>query len=163
MSRYARKTPSSQLLDGTVLWRRFWAKVRKTDACWLWTGATSTGYGQFKHSGLNATVSAHRLAYESLIGPIPLGSCVMHRCDVPACVNPAHLALGTHADNMRDSSLKGRARGRFSGATMCGHGLHPLDESNARRRPDGTRTCRACEKARRLDRHAVKATQLEAR
>lgn len=41
MSRYARKTPSSQLLDGTVLWRRFWAKVRKTDACWLWTGATS--------------------------------------------------------------------------------------------------------------------------
>lgn len=147
MSRYARKTPSSPLVAGTVLWERFWAKVRKTDTCWLWTGATSAGYGQFKHSGVNATVSVHRLAYESLVALIPPGLHVCHRCDVPTCVNPAHLFIGTHRDNMRDSSSKGRARGRFSGAVMCGNGLHVLSGANAYIRPEGWRSCRPCARA----------------
>lgn len=156
MSRYARKTPSSPLVAGTVLWDRFWAKVHKTDTCWLWTGATSVGYGMFKHTGLNATVSVHRLAYETLVALIPPGLHVCHRCDVPTCVNPAHLFVGTHRDNMRDSSAKGRARGRFSGATVCGKGLHPLTGDNVRHLRNGWRRCVACEKAYQQARYLFK-------
>lgn len=157
MSRSARTTQSSPLVAGSVLWERFWAKVRKTDTCWLWTGATSVGYGMFKHTGVGATMSTHRLAYESLVGPIPAGQSVLHRCDTPACVNPSHLFLGSQADNMRDCAEKGRARGRFSGTTVCGKGLHALDGDNAKVRPDGARRCVACEKAYRQSRYLSKA------
>lgn len=89
---------------------RFWAKVDKSggpDACWLWTGSRNAlGYGwasDANHRG----VGAHRLAWILTNGnPGPLF--VMHSCDNPPCVNPAHLSVGTHADNLRDSSRKGR-------------------------------------------------------
>ena len=152
MSRFARRHAEIPLQSGTDLWRRFWSKVEKTNTCWLWTGATSAGYGQFKHAEMNATASVHRLAYLSLRGQIPAGQRVLHRCDVPNCVNPEHLFLGTQRDNMRDCSAKGRARGRFSGATVCGNGLHPLTGANVIRRPNGWRRCRACEAARRASR-----------
>ena len=86
---------------------RFWAKVNKTETCWLWMGARNErGYGNVRING--RTVRAHRLAYELLRGPIPAGMVICHHCDTPACVNPDHLFIGTMADNIRDRDEKGR-------------------------------------------------------
>jgi hypothetical protein len=89
--------------------RRFWRYVRLTDneGCWLFSGAhTSPGYGGFKLG--SRMVGAHRVAFTLLRGPIPAGLCVLHRCDVRACVRPSHLFLGTKGDNARDMVAKGR-------------------------------------------------------
>ncbi len=88
---------------------RFWNKVKKTETCWLWQGAKSgNGYGSIKHNG--KMISTHRFAYEMANGPIPDGLCVLHRCDVRACIRPDHLFLGTNLDNSRDMFAKGRAK-----------------------------------------------------
>ena len=94
---------------------RFWKHVAKTDTCWLWTAFRLNGrYGTFGiGSETDATkrkVYVHRFAYTLLIGPIPAGMVVCHTCDVPHCVNPAHLFLGTQADNLSDMDAKGRRR-----------------------------------------------------
>lgn len=89
---------------------RFWAKVRRGCECWLWLSQrTPGGYGQF-HFGPRGTPPwyAHRLSWELANGPVPDGLSVLHHCDTPACVNPQHLFVGTHTDNMRDASRKGR-------------------------------------------------------
>jgi hypothetical protein len=64
------------------------------------------GYGTMQFHG--KTMQAHRFAYLTLVGSIPNAMLVCHRCDVPLCVNPAHLFLGTDADNLIDSIRKGR-------------------------------------------------------
>lgn len=94
---------------------RFWRYVCKGDGCWLWVGNRApNGYGRIQSGGKGSRhVGAHRLSYEIHHGPIPEGVVVMHSCDTPACVNPAHLSAGTHRDNTADMITKGRRRGRM--------------------------------------------------
>ncbi|HEY1248627.1 MAG TPA: HNH endonuclease [Nitrososphaera sp.] len=91
----------------------FWSYVNKgePDECWEFTGGKvgGTGYGKYRFNGW--TERAHRVAWEKVIGPIPKGMLVLHRCDNPPCCNPAHLFLGTTADNVRDRTEKGRWKG----------------------------------------------------
>ena len=80
--------------------------------CWLWTGPTmgsTLKYGQFAER-VSGTKLAHRISWLMHVGPIPEGMYVCHKCDVPHCVNPAHLFLGSPADNTRDCIAKGRIR-----------------------------------------------------
>ncbi len=85
---------------------RFWAKVHKGSDCWNWIGATNGRYGDLWLG--RKLVRAHRFAYELLIGPIPSGLWVLHRCDNGLCVKPEHLFVGTNADNQRDAVGKKR-------------------------------------------------------
>lgn len=81
-----------------------------TSGCWLWTGDTlHNGYGRYGDIG-KRTMRAHRYSYEKFVGPIPKGMFVCHSCDVPACVNPDHLWIGTAEQNMKDMINKGRGR-----------------------------------------------------
>jgi hypothetical protein len=83
---------------------RFWKHVQKTQGCWLWAAGLTGRYGHFEGD------YAHRFAWRIHFGPIPKGRCVCHRCDVPLCVRPDHLFLGTHKDNTQDAIRKGRFR-----------------------------------------------------
>lgn len=90
----------------------FWSRVDKNGpvhpiygSCWVWLGARLKGglpYGQFRDE------KCHRISYRLLIGEIPDGLQVLHRCDNPSCVNPKHLFVGTPQDNMDDKIAKGR-------------------------------------------------------
>lgn len=87
----------------------FWSKVRKTDTCWLWTGAKfKTGYGVCNVRRKVRT--AHRYSYEINVGPLPPGLCVCHHCDTRFCIRPEHLFLGTYKENVADMNAKGRGR-----------------------------------------------------
>lgn len=119
--------------------RRFHGYVEPdpNSGCWLWSGAlTQTGYGQLMETknGCHAQHRAHRLSYRLHRGPIPDGMFVCHRCDVPACVNPDHLFLGTHRDNMADMVKKGR------------HPRNGLPTSTRRLTPEAVASIRSREK-----------------
>jgi predicted XRE-type DNA-binding protein len=90
-------------------------RIKIRGECWAWTGAkTKSGYPTIKvgRGRANAkTQAVHRLMWEHFYQQeIPDGMFVMHSCDTPSCVNPLHLSIGTHAENMADMSQKGRAR-----------------------------------------------------
>ncbi len=100
---------------------RFWSKVSmpSPDACWEWQRARKgTGRNAYGVYGLTKTrtIKAHRYSWEFWFGPIPTdgpgphGWCVLHRCDNPPCVNPAHLFLGTQPQNVADMRAKERCQ-----------------------------------------------------
>lgn len=125
---------------------RFFKHVDKTDACWLWIGAKSRGYGYFRVFG--KSVRAHHFSWETRYGKIPEKLCVLHKCDVPACVNPDHLFLGTQIDNIRDRDQKGRSG--HSSKTHCKNG-HEFNEINMRYYTTESglhRHCRVCDNER---------------
>ena len=83
--------------------------VSTPESCWLWKGGKiRSGYGSMRVDGVSWL--AHRVSYRLLIGDIPDGLHCLHRCDVPNCVRPSHLFLGTQSDNMVDMVAKGRGR-----------------------------------------------------
>lgn len=93
---------------------RFASKYRIDDAsgCWIWTAATTRfGYGVLQ-LGVKKQEKAHRVSWELFNGRIQDGLMIRHRCDTPNCVNPNHLQLGTHDDNMRDMVARGRSCAR---------------------------------------------------
>lgn len=118
---------------------RFFAKVNKTDTCWLWTGHVSVhGYGKFWADGLN--LGAHRWSYQYHVGPIPEGLHLDHLCRVRNCVNPAHLEPVTCQENLRRGETLNAANLR---KTHCPKG-HPYDAENTYRYSDGRRACKEC-------------------
>lgn len=97
----APKPPFLRLLSGYI-------EDEKT-GCWLWTGSKyRNGYGWLKVFGKNR--SAHRYSYELHKGEIPEGLEVLHSCDVKHCVNPNHLRVGSHSENMKDAADRGLMR-----------------------------------------------------
>lgn len=81
----------------------FWNKVncRNPDECWFWTGVRGcNGYGVYQIN--KKPVRAHRIAWQITHGLIPDGLLCLHKCDRPSCVNPEHLYIGNHKDNIRD-------------------------------------------------------------
>lgn len=131
---------------------RFFKHVNKTDSCWLWTASKNhKGYGQF---GIGSRknikmVKAHRASWILHNGEIPEGLFVLHTCDIRHCVNPAHLFLGTNADNMCDMISKGRSMtcGWQSLKTHCPNG-HEYTPENTYIHTDKNgrqgRDCRVC-------------------
>lgn len=90
------------------LLRKFLDRTTKSPNCWIWTGGLSkSGYGQL-HAPALGERRAHRVSFILHRGAIPDGLLVLHKCDNPRCVNPAHLFLGTPLDNIRDMIAKGR-------------------------------------------------------
>lgn len=115
---------------------RFWEKVQRTesDVCWIWSAATNQrGYGVIGGKEASDRL-AHRYSYTLNVGPIPEGMFVCHHCDNPPCVNPSHLFLGTHEQNMADCVSKGRSVCPINGVinrakTHCING-HPFTPEN---------------------------------
>ena len=102
---------------------RFWAKVvNDTETgCWLWSGATTTGYGRFHLAMGLPLVVAHRFAYETLVGPVPAGLDLDHLCRVRRCVNPAHLEPVTRRENLMrgDTICRAHHEDRDCGTFGC--------------------------------------------
>jgi hypothetical protein len=132
--------------------QRFWAKVEKTDDCWLWRGSCRNGYGSIWVDG--RLRSAHRVSYQERHGPIPEGLELDHTCRNKSCVNPDHLEPVTHQENM----LRGpRERyGVQQNKTHCRNG-HELTPENTYLWLGRRRNCRTCRSAASAKRNETRA------
>jgi hypothetical protein len=135
--------------------KSFWNKVSiKNDReCWEWMAAKQpNGYGKFAMwNGKLHNFLSHRLAWMLWHGEDPGGLLVLHKCDNRGCVNPGHLFLGTHRDNIMDKIAKGRDHNTRK--THCKHG-HEFVGDNLFITNRGTRECNICR--RRLMKKAKK-------
>ncbi|MFZ4563641.1 MAG: HNH endonuclease signature motif containing protein [Bacteroidales bacterium] len=110
---------------------RFWIKVDQTGDCWKWLGSKpkpkyGESYGAFRLG--KKMLKAHQAAWILTNGLIPPGMCVLHKCDNPNCVNPSHLFIGTHQENIQDMVSKGRG----SHAMGKSGEAHPLAKLSAK-------------------------------
>ncbi len=118
----------------------FWRRVRKGDGCWIWTGEKyQNGYGRFNwRYSPRCSTTAHRAAYMLTNGPIADGMIACHRCDVRDCVNPSHIFIGSHLDNMRDMREKGRGSTGASHAAAVSIGAQKGEDHWTKRTPGRT-------------------------
>jgi hypothetical protein len=136
---------------------RLWPKVAQTGSvteCWEWLGAKNvSGYGcMARRTDTGKSTLAHRIVYEATIGEVPDGMDLDHLCCNPGCVNPWHLEVVTHAENMRRSEHVGRARGAQQRAkTHCPWG-HEYSGYNLVVNSKGSRCCRTCMAAQTRER-----------
>ena len=88
---------------------RLMEKVLGSEQCWIWDASLNNyGYGTFWYKDRHDI--AQRASYELFVGDIPADKFVLHSCDNPSCINPHHLFVGTHQDNMADMVAKGRSK-----------------------------------------------------
>lgn len=133
-----------------TLEERLWPRIKKTKTCWIWTGATCRGHGVIYANGKQQRV--HRVVYELLVGPIPVGAQLDHvrerGCLRRDCCNPAHLEPVSPGENLRRSPFT--VNGVNARKTHCVHG-HEFTPDNtviyqSERRPG--RQCRTCKRER---------------
>src|SRR5258707_1706412 len=128
----------------SVVEKRFWAKVKKTDHCWYWTACKTKGYGEFA-IGNKKQVRAHRFSYELKYGSIPKGLQLDHLCRNTLCVKPGHLEAVSPKINTRRGKAPSASMGR---RTHCNRG-HKFSIQNTYIRKAGHgRSCRACDRLR---------------
>ena len=131
--------------------RRFWSKVEQAaSGCWLWTAAKSTnGYGMYWVRAVGEKLQAHRVAWHTLVGPIPVDRECDHLCRVPACCNPAHIELVSHRENIRRSPIVmaafAESARRCRDKTHCPRG-HEYAGDNLYVDTRGRRVCRRCQR-----------------
>lgn len=118
---------------------RLWSKIDASGSCWEWLAYRENGYGKFRLNGKSCM--AHRVVWETLVGPIPAGLQVDHLCRNRGCVNPDHLELVTQQENI----LRGQSACAWNARkNVCKRG-HPLTDANLYVYPSGGRACRACD------------------
>jgi hypothetical protein len=137
----------------------FWARVNKTEACWIWMGSkNSKGYGVRRKPG-GGVITMHRYSFELANGPIGMGLNILHSCDNPSCVNPAHLRAGSQADNVADMVSRGRAKSGNTKKTHCPQG-HEYSPKNTYTCKANGRHCREYDRTRQNIRHHKKTQSI---
>lgn len=128
---------------------RLWSRVDKAE-CWIWTGVTGRkGYGRIGVGRRDeGQIGTHVASWMLAFGPVPEGKCVLHRCDVPACVRPDHLFLGSISDNNQDMCNKRRHWNQRKTHCKRGHEFTAENTASQGRDRPWQRKCRTCERER---------------